>query len=59
MLDPLSYLSFNPELHAWCNKDHGMYYPVCGMVNTEDLLLLIGNNSLYSIRFPFLLYEAI
>ena len=21
-----------PVFHNWCNNDHGMYYPVCGMV---------------------------
>ena len=20
---------FQPVLHDWCNKGHGMYYPVC------------------------------
>ena len=30
--DPLSYFSFQPVLHDWCNKGRGMCYPVCGMV---------------------------
>ena len=30
MVDPLSYFSFKPVLHDWCNKGHGMCYPVCG-----------------------------
>ena len=32
-VDPQSYFSFQPVLHDWCNKDHGMCYPVCGMVH--------------------------
>ena len=27
-VDPLSYFLFQPVLHNWCNKGHGMYYPV-------------------------------
>ena len=23
-------------LHNWCNKGHGSYYPVCGMMHIED-----------------------
>ena len=26
-MDPLSYFSFQPVLHDWCNIGHGMYYP--------------------------------
>ena len=40
-VDPLSYLSFQPVLHDWCNKGLGMYYPVCGMVHIKEPLLLI------------------
>ena len=40
-VDPLSYLSFQPVLHDWCNKGRGMYYPVCGMVHIKEPLLLI------------------
>ena len=25
----LSYFSFHPVLHDWCNKGHAMCYPVC------------------------------
>ena len=32
MVDPLSYFSFHPVLHNWCNKGCGMCCPVCGMV---------------------------
>ena len=28
MVDPLSYFSFQPVLHDWCNKGRGMYYPI-------------------------------
>ena len=41
MVDPLSYFLIQPVLHDWCNKDHGMCYPVCGMVHTKESLLLI------------------
>ena len=45
-LDPLSYFSFQPVLHDWCNKGCGMCYPVCGMVHIKEPLLLIDNSSL-------------
>ena len=45
-VDPLSYFSFQPVLHDWCNKVRGMYYPVCGMVHIKEPLLLIGKSSL-------------
>ena len=35
MVDPLSYFSFQPVLHDWCNKGRGMYYPVCGMMHIK------------------------
>ena len=47
MVDPLSYFSFQPELHDWCNKGRGMCYPVCGMVHIKEPLLLIGKSSPY------------
>ena len=34
-VDPLSYFSFQPVLHDWCNKGRGMCYPVCGMVHIK------------------------
>ena len=40
-VDPLSNFSFQPVLHDWCNKGHGMCYPVCGMVHIKEPLLLI------------------
>ena len=45
-VDPLSYFSFQPVLHDWCNKDRGMCYPVCGMVHIKEPLLLIDKSSL-------------
>ena len=45
-VNPLSYFSFQPVLHDWCNKDRGMCYPVCGMVHIKEPLLLIGKSSL-------------
>ena len=50
-VDPLSYFSFQPVLHDWCNKGRGMCYPVCGMVHIKEPLLLIGSG------FPFSLSE--
>ena len=44
--DPLSYFSFHPVLHDWCNKGRGMGYPVCGMVHIKEPLLLIDKSSL-------------
>ena len=39
---PLSYFSFQPLMHDWCNKDRGICYHVCGMVHIKESLLLIG-----------------
>ena len=46
MVNLLSYFSFQPVLHDWCNKDCGMCYPVCGMVHIKEPLLLITKSSL-------------
>ena len=57
-VDPLSYFSFQPVLHDWCNKGRGMCYPVCGMVHIKEPLLLIDKSSLCGgNRFPFSLSE--
>ena len=45
-VDPLSYFSFQPVLHDWCNKGCVMCYPVCGMVHIKEPLLLIRKSSL-------------
>ena len=45
VVDPLSYFSFQPVLHDWCNKGRGMCYPVYGMVHIKEPLLLIGKSS--------------
>ena len=39
-VDSLSYFSFQPVLHDWCNKGRGMCYPVCGMVHIKEPVLL-------------------
>ena len=44
-VDRLSYLSFRPVLHNWCNKGRGMCYPVCGMVHLKEPLLSIEKSS--------------
>ena len=57
-VDPLSYFSFQPVLHNWCNKGRGMCYPVYGMVHIKEPLLLIDKSSLCgSSGFPFSLSE--
>ena len=49
----MSYFSFQPVLHDWCNKGCGMCYPVYGMVHIKEPLLLIGKNSPYGgSRYP-------
>ena len=54
VVDPLSYFSFQPVLHDWCNKGRGMCYPVCGMVHIKEPLLLIDNSSICGgSGFPF------
>ena len=45
MVDPLSYFSFQPGLHDWCNKGLGMCYPVCGTMHIKEPLLLIEKSS--------------
>ena len=57
-VDPLSYFSFQPVLHDWCNKGRGMCYPVCWMVHIKEPLLLIDKSSLCGgSGFPFSLSE--
>ena len=57
-VDPLSYFSFQPVLHNWCNKGRRMCYPVCGMVHIKETLLLIDKSSLCGgSGFPFSLSE--
>ena len=57
MVDLLSYFSFQPVLHDWCNKGRAMCYPVCGLVHIKYPLLLIEKNSQCSggNGFPLLL----
>ena len=44
-VDPLSYFSFEPVLHDWCNKGRGMCNPVCGIMHIKEPLLLTGKSS--------------
>ena len=56
--DPLSYFSFQPVPHDWCNKGRGMCHPVSGMVHIKEPLLLIDKSSLCGGNgFPFSLTE--
>ena len=45
MVFQLSYFSFQPVLYDWCNKGHGMCYPVCGMMHIKEPLLPNGKSS--------------
>ena len=57
-VEPLSYFSFQPVFHYWCNKGCGMYYTVCGMMHIKEPLLLIGKSSICGGRgFPLSLSE--
>ena len=45
-------------LHEWCNKGHGICYPVCGMMHIKEPLLLIRKSSPCGGRgLPLLLSE--
>ena len=52
--NPLSYFSFQPVLHDWCNKGCDMYYPVCGMMHIKEPLLLIDKSSLCVVKHSFI-----
>ena len=43
-VDVLSYFSFEPVLHDWCNKCCDMCHP--GMMHIKEPMLLIGKSSL-------------
>ena len=54
LADGTSSNDLQPVLHDWCNKGHGMCYPVYGMVHIKQPLLLIGKSSLCgSSGFPY------
>ena len=56
-IDPsLGYFSFQPVLHDWCIKGHGMCYPVCGMI-IEPLLLIEKSSPCGGSGFPLSLSE--
>ena len=52
MLDPVSYFSFQPVLHNWCNKGCGMCYPVCGIVHIKEPLLIDKSSLCGGSGFP-------
>ena len=55
---PMGGFSFQPVLHNWCTKGHGICYPAYGVVHIEDPLLLFRKSSpCGGGRFPFLLSE--
>ena len=39
---PIDRFLVPPVLHYWYNKDHGMCYPVCGILHIKEPLLFIG-----------------
>ena len=41
----MSHFVFQPVFYDWYNKGHGMCYPVCGMMDIKEPLLIIGNSS--------------
>ena len=45
MVDALSYFSFQPVFHDWCNKGRGMCNPAYGIAHIKETLLLIGKSS--------------
>ena len=59
MVDSLSYLTVEPVLHDWYNKDHGMCYLVCQKMYIKEQLLQIGISTPYSggSMFPLSLSE--
>ena len=58
MVDLLSYFSFQPVLHDWCNKGRGMCYLVCGKVHIKEPLHINGKGSpCDGTRFPLSLSE--
>ena len=48
MVDPLSYFSFHPVLHYWCNKGNNMCYPVCMLVYIKEPLNVVAAVGLLS-----------
>ena len=58
MVNPLSYFSFQPVLHDWCNKGRGMCYHVYGVMHIKEPLQIIGKRSpCGSSGFPLSLFE--
>ena len=39
--------SFQSVLHNFCNKSHGVCYPVCGIVHIKEPLLVIKKTVAY------------
>ena len=54
VVDPLSYFSFQPVLHDWCNKGRGVCYPVCEMVHIKEPFLLNVLSASLNKTFPSL-----
>ena len=55
---PIELFLVPASVYDWCNKGHGMCYPVCGMLHIKEPLLLIGKSSLCGgTGFPFSLSE--
>ena len=55
-----NYFLFQPVLHDWCCKGHGLRYPFCGMVHIKEPLLLIkkiGECFFLSLTFLTVLYN--
>ena len=54
----LTYFSFQPVLHDWCNKGCGMCYPVCGGDAYKKTLLIGKSSPCDGSGFPLLLSEG-
>ena len=53
-VESLSYFSFQPGLHDWCNKGRGMCYPVCGVVHIKKHLAVKREYPMWRQRVSFL-----
>ena len=52
MVNQLSYFSFQPVLHDWCNKGRDMCHPVCGMVH-----ITLADRSFLTVRHILVVYN--
>ena len=59
-VDPLSYFSFQPVLHDWCNKGRGMCYPcLCQDASQREILQRKEGNVLFNDTLNTFLFTVI